>query len=85
MKDEAVGMVIKNIIALCSKMYSYSTDPTKLFSKIKELTEDTIDHDIVSGTLRIFFPRIKKPRRKVYLYPGSPLAYFLFGPRYEPN
>ena len=26
------------------------------------------DHDIVSGTLKIFIPRIKKPRRKVYLY-----------------
>ena len=26
------------------------------------------DHDIVSGTLNIFIPQIKKPRRKVYLY-----------------
>ena len=26
------------------------------------------DHDIVSGTLKIFIPLIKKPRRKVYLY-----------------
>ena len=26
------------------------------------------DHDIVSGTLKIFIPPIKKPRRKVYLY-----------------
>ena len=26
------------------------------------------EHDIVSGTLRIFIPPIKKPRRKVYLY-----------------
>ena len=26
------------------------------------------DHDIVSGTLRIFILPIKKPRRKVYLY-----------------
>ena len=26
------------------------------------------DHDIVSGTLRIFIPPIKKPRRMVYLY-----------------
>ena len=26
------------------------------------------DHDIVSGTLKIFNPPIKKPRRKVYLY-----------------
>ena len=26
------------------------------------------DHDIVSGTLKIFIPSIKKPRRKVYLY-----------------
>ena len=26
------------------------------------------DHDIVSGTLKIFTPPIKKPRRKVYLY-----------------
>ena len=25
-------------------------------------------HDIVSGTLKIFIPPIKKPRRKVYLY-----------------
>ena len=26
------------------------------------------DHDIVLGTLKIFIPPIKKPRRKVYLY-----------------
>ena len=26
------------------------------------------DHDIVSGTLKMFIPPIKKPRRKVYLY-----------------
>ena len=26
------------------------------------------DHDIVSGTLKIFIPQIKKPRRKVYLH-----------------
>ena len=26
------------------------------------------DHDMVSGTLKIFIPPIKKPRRKVYLY-----------------
>ena len=26
------------------------------------------DHDIASGTLKIFIPAIKKPRRKVYLY-----------------
>ena len=26
------------------------------------------DHDIVSGTLNIFIPPIKKPRRKVHLY-----------------
>ena len=26
------------------------------------------DHDIVSGTLKIFIPPIKKPRRKVYLH-----------------
>ena len=26
------------------------------------------DHDIISGTLKIFIPPIKKPRRKVYLY-----------------
>ena len=26
------------------------------------------DHDIVSGTLKIFIPPVKKPRRKVYLY-----------------
>ena len=26
------------------------------------------DHDIVSGTLKIFIPPIKKPRGKVYLY-----------------
>ena len=26
------------------------------------------DHDIVSGTLKIFIPPIKEPRRKVYLY-----------------
>ena len=26
------------------------------------------DHDIVSGTLKLFLPTTKKPRRKVYLY-----------------
>ena len=26
------------------------------------------DHDIISGTLKMFIPPIKKPRRKVYLY-----------------
>ena len=26
------------------------------------------DHDIVSGTLKVVFPPIKKPRRKVYRY-----------------
>ena len=26
------------------------------------------NHDIVSGTMKIFIPAIKKPRRKVYLY-----------------
>ena len=26
------------------------------------------DHDIVSGTLKIFIPPIKKPRRNLYLY-----------------
>ena len=26
------------------------------------------DHDIVSGTLKLFIPPIKKPRGKVYLY-----------------
>ena len=26
------------------------------------------DHDIVSGTLKVTIPPIKKPRRKVYLY-----------------
>ena len=29
------------------------------------------DHDIVSGTLKIFIPPIKKPWRKVYLYQKS--------------
>ena len=42
MKDEAAGMVIKECIGLRSKMYSYGTDP-KFFSKIEELTEDTIE------------------------------------------
>ena len=31
-------------------------------------TDKLSDHDIVSGTLKIFIPPIKKPRRKVYLY-----------------
>ena len=29
---------------------------------------DNSDHDIISGTLNIFIPPIKKPRRKVYLH-----------------
>ena len=36
-------MPIKDFIGLRSKMYLYGTGPTKLFSKIKELTEETID------------------------------------------
>ena len=43
MKAEAAGIQIKEFIGLRSKVYSYGTDPTKLFSKIKELTEDTIE------------------------------------------
>ena len=39
MKDEAVGMPIKEFIGLRSKMYSYH----KSFSKIEELTQDTIE------------------------------------------
>ena len=39
MKDEAAGMPIKEFIGLRSKMYSYH----KSFSKIEELTEDTIE------------------------------------------
>ena len=35
-------MPIKEFIGLRSKMYSYGTDP-KFFSKIEELTEDTIE------------------------------------------
>ena len=31
-------------------------------------TDKLSDHDIVSGTLKIFIPPIKKPRRMVYLY-----------------
>ena len=42
-KDEAARMPIKEFIGLGSKMYSHGTDPTKLFSKIKELTEDAIE------------------------------------------
>ena len=42
-KGEAAGMPIKEFIGLRSKMYSYGTDPTNIFSKIKELTEDTIE------------------------------------------
>ena len=33
--------------------------------------EKLSDHDIVSGTLKIFIPLIKKPRRKVYLWKGD--------------
>ena len=43
MKDEAAGMPIKEFIGHRSKMYSYSTDPTRFLSKIKKLTEDTIE------------------------------------------
>ena len=33
-----------------------------------QLTDRLSDHDIVSGTLKIVIPQIKKPRRKVYRY-----------------
>ena len=36
-------MPIKEFIGHRSKLYSYTTDPTKFFSKIKNLTEDTIE------------------------------------------
>ena len=52
MNDEAAGMVIKEFIGLRSKMYSYDTDPTKFFSKIKELTEDTIEDIMTCETLK---------------------------------
>ena len=29
------------------------------------------DHDVVSGTLKVYIPHKKKPRRKVYLYQKS--------------
>ena len=41
-KDEAAGMPIKEFTGDRSKMYSYRFDPIS-FSKIKELTEDTIE------------------------------------------
>ena len=42
MKVVAAGMIIIEFIGLRSKMYSYGHDP-KFFSKIEELTEDTIE------------------------------------------
>ena len=39
MKDEAAGMPMKEFVGLHSKMYSFH----KFFSKIEELTEDTIE------------------------------------------
>ena len=51
MKDEAAGMPIKEFVGLRSKMYSYSTDP-KSFSKIEELTEDTIENIKKCKTLK---------------------------------
>ena len=40
-----------------------------IFTKVYDpLINCLSDHDIVSGTLKIFIPPIKKPQRKVYLY-----------------
>ena len=43
---------------------------TTLFGQFQDVhsPDKLSDHDIVSGTLKIFIPPIKKPRRKVYLY-----------------
>ena len=43
---------------------------TTLLGQFKDVhsPDKLSDHDIVSGTLKIFIPPIKEPRRKVYLY-----------------
>ena len=43
---------------------------TTLIGQFKDVhsPDKLSDHDIVSGTLNIFIPPIKKPRRKVNLY-----------------
>ena len=43
---------------------------TSLPGQFKEiLSPDKLsDHDVVSETLKVYIPRKKKPRRKVYLY-----------------
>ena len=44
--------------------------PTSLPGQFKDIhsPDKLSDHDIVSGTLKVIIPPIKKPRRKVYLY-----------------
>ena len=48
-----------------SRLYSNNA-VTKMFQDVHS-PDKLSDHDIVSGTLKIFIPPIKTPRRKVYL------------------
>ena len=43
------------------------TSLPRLFQEVHS-PDNLSDHDIVAGTLKVFIPPRKKPRRKVYLY-----------------
>ena len=77
-------LIIQNRIMRCHGSGAISRNPNRIFLLDKKYriylvtlpgqfqdvhSPDKLnDHDIVSGTLKIFIPPIKKPRRKVYLY-----------------
>ena len=43
------------------------TSPPRQFQEIHS-PDKLSDHDVISGTLKVYIPLKKKPRKKVYLY-----------------